>query len=310
MAAGFVLGALGTDTGGSIRLPAACCGVVGLKPTYGLVSRAGVMPLSWSLDHVGPIARTVQDAALLLNTIAGHDRADPTSLRRPIPDYLGRLHESITGLRVAVPENYFFDRIDGEIASAVQTALDVVRECGAQVVPAKLPYVEDMMRIANVISRCESAAVHTRIAREHPADLQPAVRKRLELGFKISAHDYLQATRLRARLTSDFVKDVFPRFDVLLTPVIVEFPPEANAVAAMDPDAVVARMRDFSRCTRPFNGFGFPALSVPCGFSQAGLPVAYQIVGRPFEEATILRVGNAYERATQWSQRRPALSFS
>jgi aspartyl-tRNA(Asn)/glutamyl-tRNA(Gln) amidotransferase subunit A len=307
VAAGLALGALGTDTGGSIRLPAACCGIAGLKPTYGRVSRAGVMPLSWSNDHIGPMARTVRDVALLLGVIAGHDPRDATSRPQPVPDYASSIGSGVAGLRVAVPENYFFQGITDEMASAVRGALRQLEGLGARVTEMRVPDPEAMSDVCNVIARCESAAIHTRLVRERPEEIQPVVRARLELGFRIAAHDYLQALRLRARLTRTFIREVFAEADVLVAPVIPEPAPEIARVTEGAPEAIAERQGRFSRLTRPFNGLGLPALTLPCGFSDRGLPLALQIVGRPFDEATVLRAGHAYEQAAGWHQRRPAL---
>src|SRR5262245_60665225 len=216
VAAGLVYGALGSDTGGSIRLPAACCGIVGLKPTYGRVSRAGAMPLSWSLDHVGPLARTVRDAAILLGVIAGADPRDATASGRPVPDYVAALDRPVTGLRVGVPDRYYGEDLDAAVASAFQQAIEAFRELGAEVSQCPVPDPTILNDLANLIARSESAAVHTRIVRESPHTLQPAVRSRLEIGLHVTAHDYLQATRVRARATRTFVNDVFGRFDVLV----------------------------------------------------------------------------------------------
>ena len=307
VAAGLALGALGTDTGGSIRLPAACCGIAGLKPTYGRVSRAGVMPLSWSNDHIGPMARTVRDAALLLRVIAGHDPRDATSRPHPVPDYASSIGGGVAGLRVAVPDNYFFQGITDEIASAVRAALRQLEGLGARVTETRVPDPEAMADVCNVIARSESAAIHTRLVRERAEEIQPVVRARLELGFQIAAHDYLQALRLRARLTRTFVREVFAEADVLVAPDIPEPAPEIARVIEGSPETVAERQGRFSRLTRPFNGYGLPALALPCGFSDRGLPLALQIVGRPFDEATVLRAGHAYEQAAGWHQRRPAL---
>jgi aspartyl-tRNA(Asn)/glutamyl-tRNA(Gln) amidotransferase subunit A len=307
VAAGLAAAALGTDTGGSIRLPAACCGIVGLKPTYGLVSRAGVMPLSWSLDHVGPMARTVRDVALLLGVIAGHDGDDATSSRRPVPDYAAALGAPIAGLRVGVPVAYFWDGVDAEVVAAVRAALDVLAGLGAHVADCHLPDPRACIDVANIIARCESAAVHGRVVRENPHVLQPAVRARLEIGLRVAAYDYLEATRLRARLVRTFVRDVLADVDVLAMPTIPEPAPALDAVKAGSTAEVVRRMGRFSRLTRPWNALGVPALSVPCGFSSAGLPVGLQLVGRPFDEATVLQAGHAYEQAAGWWRRRPPL---
>lgn len=307
VAAGFVMGALGSDTGGSIRLPSACCGIAGIKPTYGRVSRAGVMPLSWSNDHIGPMARTVRDVAMMLKACAGRDRRDATSSHRAVDDYPAALEAGIAGLRVGVPENYYFQHIDAEMADGVRRAIVQLESLGARVTELRVPDPELMSDVCNVISRCESSTIHTRLVRERPEEIQPVVRARLALGFRISAHDYLQALRLRARLARAFVRDVFSEVDVLAAPVIPEpAPPRAHALDG-EPEELARRSGRFSRFTRPFNGLGLPALSVPCGFSKSGLPLAFQIVGRPFGEATVLRAGHAYEQAAGWHARRPAL---
>jgi aspartyl-tRNA(Asn)/glutamyl-tRNA(Gln) amidotransferase subunit A len=307
VAAGLAYGALGTDTGGSIRLPAACCGIVGLKPTYGRVSRAGAMPLSWSLDHVGPLARTVRDAATLLGVIAGADPADATASRRAVPDYVAGLDRPIAGLRVGVPDRYYWDDLDAEVLAAVRTAIDGLRGLGALVTECAVPDPALLNDLANVIARSESAAVHARMVRESPHALQPAVRARLEIGFHLSAHDYLQAARLRARATRAFVDEVFAKVDVVAAPTIPEPAPALAAVKAGSPAEIVRRMGRFSRLTGPWNALGLPALSVPCGFAADGRPVGLQLVGRPFDEATILRAGHAYEQAAGWWRRRPPL---
>jgi aspartyl-tRNA(Asn)/glutamyl-tRNA(Gln) amidotransferase subunit A len=307
VAGGLALGALGTDTGGSIRQPAACCGIVGLKPTYGRVSRAGVMPLSWSLDHVGPMTLTVRDTALMLGVIAGRDPRDWTSSRLPVADYLGALARGVEGLQVGVPENYYFDGLDPEMEAGVREAVQVIRGLGARAESLRVPDPKPMVDASNLIARSEGAAVHSRVLRERPHELQPAVRARLEVGLAISAVAYLQACRLRSRLAREFIGEVFGRVDVLVAPVIPEPAPALEAAKAGSVDEVVVRMGRFSRLTRPFNGLGLPALSVPCGFSRDGRPLAFQIVGRPFDEAMVLRLGHAYEQAAGWHTRRPEL---
>jgi len=296
VAAGFALAALGSDTGGSIRLPAACCGVVGLKPTYGRVSRAGAMPLSWSLDHMGPLTRTVADAATVLGIIAGYDPRDATSSRRGVPYYERTLETPIAGLRVGVAENYYFDGITDEMAGAVHAALRAIEGLGAVVTQVRLPDPQPLVDVSNVISRSESATIHSRVLRDRPHELQAAVRARLDTGFHISAHDYLQALRLRGRFTRAFVREVFGEVDLLVLPVIPEPAPALEAVKAGTADEIVARMGRFSRLTRPFNGLGLPALALPCGALSDSRPLALQIVGRPFDEATVLRLGHAYQR--------------
>jgi len=222
-----------------------------------------------------------------------------------VPDCAARLETGIAGLRVVVPENYFFQDVDQEIQSGVRAALRVLEGLGARVSDARVPDPVAMNDVCNVISRSEGAAIHTRLYHERPHELQPVVRARLALGFRIPAHDYLQALRLRARLTRTFIREVFAETDVLVAPVIPE-PAPAHTHAIEGPtDELVLRQGRFSRLTRSFNGLGLPALSVPCGFSRSGLPLGFQVVGRPFDEATVLRVGHAYEQATEWHRRRP-----
>jgi aspartyl-tRNA(Asn)/glutamyl-tRNA(Gln) amidotransferase subunit A len=305
VAAGLVPGALGSDTGGSIRLPAACCGIVGIKPTYGRVSRAGVMPLSWSLDHLGPMARTVRDAALLLQIVAGPDPRDATSSVRAPGALLAGLERPPHGLRVALPENYYFDGVAAEVRAAVETAAEVLVSLGARLQWLRLPDPSAATDVANVLARSESAAIHARVLRERPHELGPAVRTRLEVGLHISAHDYLQAGRLRARLAREFVSEVFDEVDAVLAPTIPEPAPALAAVTQGPTHEVVRRMGRFSRLTRPFNVLGLPVVALPCGVSTEGLPLGLQIVGRPFDEATVLRLAHAYEQAAGWQRRLP-----
>jgi aspartyl-tRNA(Asn)/glutamyl-tRNA(Gln) amidotransferase subunit A len=307
VAAGLAAGAIGSDTGGSIRLPAACCGIVGVKPTYGRVSRAGAMALSWSLDHLGPMTRTVRDAALMLSVIAGHDRRDATSSHRAVPDYVTELDRPLGLVRVGIPENFYFDRLDSEVATAMESAIGVLTTLGLKTAPLHVPDPESMVGVSNVLVRCESAAAHARLIRERPAELQPQVLARLEPGFHIPAYDYLQASRLRARLAREFIAEVFSAVDVVIVPTIPEPPPSLATAKSGTADDRVRRMGRFSRLTRPFNGLGLPVVSVPCGFSADGRPIGLQVVGRPFAEATVLRVAHAYEQSAGWFRRRPSL---
>jgi aspartyl-tRNA(Asn)/glutamyl-tRNA(Gln) amidotransferase subunit A len=308
VAAGLAAGALGTDTGGSIRLPAAACGVVGLKPTYGRVSRAGVMPLSWSYDHVGPLARTVRDVALMLATIAGVDPLDATSSRQPVPNYVAALDGSVAGLRIGVAGGFYADGLDATVTAALAEAVTALGGLGARVEPLAVPDPGPIVSgSSNVMVRAESAAIHSRLLKERPGELQPAVRDRMAPGLTVTAYDYLQGQRLRAQLTREFIDAVFSRVDVLATPTIPEPAPALAHVKAGATADVIARMGRFSRLTRPFNALGLPALSLPCGAAPDGRPLALQLVGRPFDEATLLRLGHAYERATAWHRRRPAL---
>lgn len=307
VAAGFFAGAIGSDTGGSIRIPAGCCGVVGIKPTYGRVSRAGAMVLSWSMDHLGPLAWTAPDAALMLKIMAGRDAADATASRRAVPDYTAELEGGIRGVRIGLPENYFFEGVDEEIAVGVRRAARLLESLGARVSEIRLPDPAVMTDVSMLIARAEASTIHARVFRERPQDLQPMVRARLQVGFGISAYDYLQALRLRAKLTRAFVHEVFAEVDALLAPVIPESPPALAALKALTADELNARAGRFSRLTRPFNGLGLPAISVPCGFTAAGLPLGFQAMGRPFDEGLLLRLAHTYQEAAGWYHKRPEL---
>jgi aspartyl-tRNA(Asn)/glutamyl-tRNA(Gln) amidotransferase subunit A len=309
VAARLCAGALGSDTGGSIRLPAAACGIVGLKPTYGRVSRAGAMPLSWSYDHLGPMTLTVRDCALLLGIIAGHDPADATSSRRRVPDYLAALDGPVRGIRVGVPENYYFDGLHAEVDASVRAAVASLRELGAHVETLRVPDPEPMVAACNnVMVRAESAAIHSRILKERPGEVQPAVLARLAPGLQVSAYDYIQASRLRARFTREFIAEVFSRVDVLVAPTIPEPAPSLAEAKSGTVDEIVARMGRFSRLTRTISTLGLPALSVPCGFSTDDRPIGIQLIGRPFDEVSILRLAHAYEQAAGWHTRKPPLA--
>jgi aspartyl-tRNA(Asn)/glutamyl-tRNA(Gln) amidotransferase subunit A len=307
VAAGLVAGAIGTDTGGSIRLPAACCGLVGLKPTYGRVSRAGVMPLSWTMDHIGPLAGTVTDAALLFVTMAGHDPADPTSSPRALEPIIDTLESPVAGLRAGVPETHFFDELTPEVEAAVRAAIGILEKLGVRIGRASLPDLRSLTRECSTpVVAAEAATEHGRLLREHREDVQPVVYARASAGFGVTAVQYLDAQRRRERFAREFVATAFANSDVLVVPTIPEPAPPYAAAKAGSVDDVVARMGRFSRLTRPLNAAGVPAVSVPCGWTADGRPLALQIVGRPFDEATVLRVARAYERETDWRRAAPA----
>jgi len=260
------------------------------------------------LDHVGPLARTVEDAALLFETIAGYDPGDATTSRRSVPACVRALATPVAGLVVGIPENYYFDDVEEEMAAGVRAAARVIAGLGATITPVRVPDPALLVEAANLLTRAEAAAIHATLLRERPEEVQPTVRARLDLGFHVSAYDYLQAQRLRARLTREFLAAVFGRVDALLAPVIPEPAPALEVVKAGTVAEIVERMGRFSRLTRPFNGLGLPALAVPCGLSADGRPLAFQLVGRPFDEATVLRLGHAYELVAGGRGRRPSLA--
>jgi aspartyl-tRNA(Asn)/glutamyl-tRNA(Gln) amidotransferase subunit A len=292
-------GSLGSDTGGSIRIPATCCGVVGLQPTYGRVSRYGAMPLSFSLDQVGVLTRTVPDAALMLSVIAGHDELDATSSRRPVPNYLATLNSGVKGLRIAVAETYFQEFVDEEVRSQLEESLDVFRSCGAQIVPVTLPPSFELAgRMGALILAAEGAAIHSKWLRECPDDYGPQARARLMTGLKIPATRYIEALNLRACVFDEFSVAVFENADVLHVPTIPMCVPRITDTDRGDDPDFMAFVNRITRCTRPFNYLGLPAVAVPAGLDARGLPLGFQLVARPFDEATLLRTARAYERET------------
>jgi aspartyl-tRNA(Asn)/glutamyl-tRNA(Gln) amidotransferase subunit A len=296
LAAGLVTGATGSDTGGSIRGPASFCGIVGLKPTYGRASRAGVLTLSWTLDHTGPMARTVEDCAYLLQAMAGHDAADPASSRAPVDDYVAALGRDVRGLRIGVPRNYFFEGIDPEVERAFEAALGTLRGLGAEVRDVQIPSLAATHSFL-LIMIAEAFAYHERDLREHPELYGDVLRERLLAGALISAAEYTQAQRIRARICAETAA-VLCDVDVLATPTTPK--PATPFALATDPEFGFPRSN-----MPPFNLTGLPALALPCGFASSGLPLSLQLAGRPFAEATVLRLGHAYEQATPWHTRRP-----
>jgi len=307
VAARLTFGAMGSDTGGSIRFPACCNGVVGMKPTWGRVSRFGAMPLSPSLDTLGPLTRTVRDNALMFQAIAGHDPRDPTSSRLAVPDYVAALESGVKGLRVAVPENFFYDPVDPEIADLVRASLDVLTEAGAEPVAVTIPdSTAATNAFTSLITATEGAARHQAWLQDRPDDYGSQTRARFMTGLATPGTRYLQAINLRAAILAEFTNTVFSEADLLHLPVMISAPPTiAESDTAANPgfmEAIVA----MGHCTRPVNYLGLPALTVPCGFTGSGLPTAFQLVGRPFDEATLYAAGAAYQRDTDWHDRVPA----
>jgi aspartyl-tRNA(Asn)/glutamyl-tRNA(Gln) amidotransferase subunit A len=296
LAAGMLHGATGSDTGGSIRGPASFCGIAGIKPTYGRCSRAGVLTLSWTLDHTGPLGRTVEDCAYLLQAMAGHDAADPASSHRPVDDYVSGLEGGVRGLSIGVPRNYFFQDVDPEIASAFEEALATLRKLGAEVRDLTVPSF-DLSPSFLLILMAEAYAYHEQDIRTHPELYGEVLRERILAGALVTAAEYTQAQRIRAQICAD-VAEVMRGVDLLATPTSPK--PATPFTQAQDPEFAFPRSN-----TGPFNITGQPTLALPCGFSKAGLPLSMQLSGRAFEEATVLRAGRAYERATAWHTRRP-----
>jgi aspartyl-tRNA(Asn)/glutamyl-tRNA(Gln) amidotransferase subunit A len=297
ISAGLVVAALGTDSGGSIRTPASFCGIVGLKPTYGRVSRAGVIPLSWTLDHVGPMARSVEDCAHMLQVLAGYDVDDSASSERPVEDYLRTLRRGVLGLKVGVPRMYFLEDVAPEVERAFEAAVNVFRRLGASVIDdIEIPHIR-VTPVVMVIMMAEAFAYHQRDLQRNAALYGDVVRERLLAGGLLTGTEYIQAQRLRAQLRVDLLR-ALDGVDVLVTPGNRR--PAPLVTVARDPTTPFPHGN-----TAPFNMSGLPALVVPCGFTKDDLPISLQIVGRPFDEATVLRAGHSYEQATEWARRRP-----
>jgi aspartyl-tRNA(Asn)/glutamyl-tRNA(Gln) amidotransferase subunit A len=304
VAAGLCYGSLGSDTGGSIRIPAAFCGIVGLKPTYGRVSRYGVFPLSWSLDHVGPMTRTVTDAALMLQVIAGHDRYDPTTRTAVVPDYSAALTGDIEGARLGIPQEFYFEQLDAEVGESVRAAIQTLERAGAHVEEVSLPLSKYAAAAGRIISLTESAEIHEKFLRTRCADYSPDVRAGFLAGQLILGKHYMKAQRLRSLIRQE-IAAALRRVDALVTPTVPIPAPRIGHATVEIGQETIDIMSALSRLTRPANLAGFPAISVPCGFTQGGLPVGLQLTGRPFAEATILQLAYAYEQETTWHQRQP-----
>jgi len=297
---------MGSDTGGSVRIPAALCGLVGLKPTYGRVSRYGLTPLAWSQDHVGPMARSVEDCALAMNAIAGYDPNDPTSMDAPVPDYSKALTGEIRGLRIGVPKEYFEIPVDSQVKGHFWKAMGRLGELGAVISEVSWPMFHDSMAIASTIQMSEATAYHSDLIKAHGPRVYPPVRLRLEAGFFISAIDYIQAQRARAPFYHQSLR-LFEKVDLLAGPTVPVTAFKIGLDKVKVGQANVGAISLLTQYTRPFNLNGFPAITLPCGFSDDGLPIGLQLAGRPFEEEMVLRLAHAYEASTDWHLRRPRI---
>jgi aspartyl-tRNA(Asn)/glutamyl-tRNA(Gln) amidotransferase subunit A len=308
VAARFNYAALGSDTGGSIRLPAAACGVTGIKPTQTRVSRYGVMPLSFSADNVGPLARTARDCARIMTLIAGRDPRDPTSSHEPVPDYEAALTGDVRGLRIGVPSTWFLDDVDGPVLEAVEHALAVLVARGASVQRITLPLMDAVTTYGSIVSRVEAATIHAQWMRGRAADYGIHISGRMYGGYAIPATYYVEVLSRRGPILQAFAKDVFAQVDVLVTPTIRTcLPTLAETDIDHGPPGTETKFMAISANTRPFNYLGLPAVSVNCGFDPNGLPIGLQIAARPFAEERVLQVADAYQRDTDFHTRRPPM---
>ncbi len=303
VATGMAMAALGTDTGGSIRIPAALCGVVGLKPTYGRVSLRGIMPLSWNLDHAGPITRKVEDAALLLQVMGGYDEKDPVSVKTLPGDYSSHLRDSMKERKAALAIGDFIEETtDAEILNAIREAARILEEQGVTITELNVDFLKEAAQANAVMIQADGAAFHRERLKEHPDWFGADVRQRLETGAAFTSSEYVLARRTQAEARRR-CEILFDEYDILLlptTPIPAPFLEGENAIE---------RARQLTRFTAPFNLTGLPALSVPCGFTKEGLPIGLQIVSRPWNESGVLRAGYAFQQATQWHTMKPALAL-
>ncbi len=307
VAARLTFAALGSDTGGSIRMPAHFCGVTGLKTTVGRVSRAGAMPLSQSLDTVGPLARSAEDCALLLGLMAGADPEDPTAVAGPLPDFAAATTGSIKGLTIGVPTAFYVDDLDAEVAGVLDATIAVLKREGANVVAVELPDQRQLTAASQMVLAVEAAAFHKRWMIERPQDYGPQVLMRLQNGLAIPGVLYLEAMRWRGPALAAHLA-VVADVDAMIAPVSPIAAPtiaESDVGNGPDAEAVIQRL---TRFTRPINYLGLPSLAIPAGFTRGGLPVGMQLVGRSFDEATLLRIGAAFQRATDFHDRVPAFT--
>jgi aspartyl-tRNA(Asn)/glutamyl-tRNA(Gln) amidotransferase subunit A len=305
VAARMVYGSMGTDTGGSVRHPCAVCGVLGVKPSQGRVSTHGVYPLAPSLDCPGILARSARDAAKILAVVAGHDAADPSSSTVKVADYESMLDGDLRNLRIGIPEDYYFDLIDDQIRECVEASLEVFKGLGVTCVPVKLINMEEVNHLARTVITREAATTHARFLVERPEDFSPQVRSRIEPGLHIDPEQYRNAIEIRERVAESFCQASLAEVDLLHIPCVPIPTPEIEAEAAASPEEALRLIDRFTRCTRGINYLGLPAISVPCGFVEHGLPAAFQLVGRPFEEGLLLKAVDAYQRETSWHRMEP-----
>lgn len=304
----MVYGSLGSDTGGSIRLPGGICGVYGMKATQGRVSRYGAMGLSFSLDNVGPLTRTVRDCARMLAAVAGPDDNDPTAASVPVEDYEAALGGGIKGLRIAVATNHYWDGMSAEVGDVLDAALGVMSKLGASVKRREVPYHNELRGLGNIVISSEFCTLHDDWLRNSHELYAPLVRARMKQGFAFTAVEYLKAIQVRPRIVKAFVDDVFGDADAMFLPVL-RFPvPKIADTDVRDSDNMNEVLGSINHCTWPMNFLGLPGLSVPGGFTKNGLPVGFQLVGRPFAEAMLFRIAAAYERETGWPERQPPLA--
>ena len=307
VAARMVYGALGSDTGGSVRLPASICGVTVMKTTFGLVSRAGAMPLSQSLDTVGPLTRTVADNALMLSVIAGHDVRDPATVADAVPDYMAQLTQPVKGLRIGMPKGYFDAAMEPAVAARMRAALAVYRTLGCELVEVAMPDLDAANAAGFLLTWGDVIAIHGAWMRDRPDDYTPQTRGRIQMTLGVTMQGFADAQRVRGLLLREFCASVFTKCDALLAPVLSFEVPKLSDVDVSGGANMMRILNEITRLMRPVNVLGLPALSVPAGFTANGLPCGFQLIGRPFAEARLYQLGHAYESETNFVAQAPML---
>jgi aspartyl-tRNA(Asn)/glutamyl-tRNA(Gln) amidotransferase subunit A len=295
VAAGLCYGALGTDSGGSIRIPSALCGIVGMKPTFGRVSKYGVYPLSWSLDHIGPMTRTVQDNAVLLNALSGYDNRDPYSVRTETEDFTRLISQGIKGSIICVPSSFYFEGLDAEVERKMDEALEVLKRLGAEIRKVDIGNIREISLAQQMTIRSEAFTVHEEMLKNQPDKYEEEVKERLLTGEAVKASEYVRAQQIRLAGAREFRK-VLTETDVILTPSVPILPPNLEQREVTINGETLQVRECLTRFNGPTNLIGFPSISIPCGFSASGLPIGIQFIGKPYDEANLYRFAYAFER--------------
>jgi aspartyl-tRNA(Asn)/glutamyl-tRNA(Gln) amidotransferase subunit A len=295
VAASMCFAALGTDTGGSIRIPSACCGIVGMKPTFGRVSKYGVFPLSWTLDHVGAMTKTVQDNAILLNVISGYDERDPYSVKVKDEDFTRLLYQGVKGSIIGIPSTFYFENVDSEVEKQVRQAVEVFRSLGAEIRIIEIPHLKQISLAQQITIESEAYAVHEEILRNHSKQYDEEVKTRLLKGLSTKAYEYVQAQQVKQLAITEF-NHALKEVEMILTPTLPILPTDIGQ-REINIHGYQEQVRTaLTRFTGPTNLNGFPSLSIPCGFSSSGLPIGLQLIGRPYDEANLYRFAYAFEQ--------------
>ena len=303
----LVYGALGSDTGGSVRIPAALCGLVGMKGTQGRVSRYGGMPLSFSLDCFGPLARTAADCARLYEIIAGADPMDPTTSLEPVGDYEAATSRPVKGIRIGIDVRHGGIAPSAEVEAAIEAALEVYDGMDVEIVEVTMPDQDELNALSNVITRSEAATLHRKWLRTRRDDYSPQVRRRIEIGLAVPATRYIEALSLRSHHLQRLIDAVFTKCDALILPSVGEASPTLAELDVGDSEALPAMLMRLTGYTRPLNYYGVPALTVPAGFSESGLPLGFQLVGRPFDETRLFQLAGAFQGVTDYHHKAPMI---